>query len=707
MLSYRTVFEINVDRSVGISRQDAIDVILGEAFNWIRDKKRVKEIDTLEPWVEKELSNGGRVIYGKGATPADDQYGKFVYFDPPQKVGQWVTTLLIGARPKNPHAVIVSIEIDAPEDPGRPRAPHFASCPVLVKNILDGFDCYDMGVKISDHPIRVDDEEQLEGFLNALEDPGRRGLIIACGTDGTVPESEWLGIFDEITSQCSGQAAVFLLDKAMMGRYNEHPRVSEGHRLRPYSIRTFKPGARIDAAEDGLRHRFLAPRTLLSRRKSELIDFYGRLCRAHARELPQDRYIRRLDAFASAELDRVALQASRIERFSRGDSTMKASATGARDAVSALAHLADAGPENSAVPVERRSAQASATAQRAVAKPDAIRAGMTAKPSAAPLPVTQKQNPAPVVSSKADRGRVEKIERENEELRAQNSSNAETIAVLRDRVERLSRRIDEHEGRFEEELNRCLDEQRAEDISQYEDRIDTYKERERELCEKYELALLEVQDRNSELEERDKQVRKLQYHLKRAQELIRSHNLSDQETRDIPKDPYEEWEIYTWEELEIFFDEMFKNLVPPQDWKPTFELDAQQESATWLQTTLKILKTLDQYVAFKSTEEGRAFGGDLRKYLSHGASSAGRYTFSAERYRSSESQTTMNQWGSERDFKVPEEVDASGLLRMVKHVEIQTRGSISPRLYFEDRIKEQSRIVIGYIGRHLTNTKTC
>ncbi|WP_160159382.1 hypothetical protein [Actinomyces culturomici] len=273
MLGYRTVFEIDVDRSATISRKEAVDVVLREVSQWIREKKGVRDIDTIPSWEETPLSNGGRAIFGKGSTPSGDEYGKFVYFDPPQGDEQWVTTLLVGARPKDLHKVVVSIELDVPEDPTRPGSPRFANRPLLVKNILDGFACFDMGVEISDDPIRVHDEEQIEAFLNALEDPGRRGLIIACGTDGSVEESEWCGILDEITSECSGQASVFLLDAPMTERYNAHPRVSEGHRLRPYSIRTFKPGVRLGAPEDGLRHRFLAPATLLSKRKGELKAF--------------------------------------------------------------------------------------------------------------------------------------------------------------------------------------------------------------------------------------------------------------------------------------------------------------------------------------------------------------------------------------------------------------------------------------------------
>ena len=43
---------------------------------------------------------------------------------------------------------------------------------------------------------------------------------------------------------------------------------------------------------------------------------------------------------------------------------------------------------------------------------------------------------------------------------------------------------------------------------------------------------------------------------------------------------------------------------------------------------------------------------------------------------------------------------------MLAHIEIQNFKSVSPRLYFEDRTGDLGKVVIGYIGRHLTNTKS-
>ncbi|MGW4898389.1 hypothetical protein ACWEQL_40040 [Kitasatospora sp. NPDC004240] len=78
-----------------------------------------------------------------------------------------------------------------------------------------------------------------------------------------------------------------------------------------------------------------------------------------------------------------------------------------------------------------------------------------------------------------------------------------------------------------------------------------------------------------------------------------------------------------------------------------------------------------------------------------------------KQYAPAESETTMNKWGEERIFAVPIEVDPSGRKEMQAHLKIDSKGSTSPRVYFLDDTKGvTSQVIVGYIGPHLTNTKT-
>lgn len=87
MLGYRTTFAVDIAKSAGIEAESAIDTLLREGFDWLRKKKKLQGLDDLEPWVEKEFPDQSRVIYGKGKTPAGDEYAKLVFFDRPQESG--------------------------------------------------------------------------------------------------------------------------------------------------------------------------------------------------------------------------------------------------------------------------------------------------------------------------------------------------------------------------------------------------------------------------------------------------------------------------------------------------------------------------------------------------------------------------------------------------------------------------------------------
>ena len=83
------------------------------------------------------------------------------------------------------------------------------------------------------------------------------------------------------------------------------------------------------------------------------------------------------------------------------------------------------------------------------------------------------------------------------------------------------------------------------------------------------------------------------------------------------------------------------------------------------------------------------------------------------RYKPTESETVENRqrYRKERTFPVPEQVpdrDDNGRLYMDRHFVIATAGIVSPRLYFHDAtdVPDYGKVVVGYIGRHLTNGQT-
>lgn len=163
----------------------------------------------------------------------------------------------------------------------------------------------------------------------------------------------------------------------------------------------------------------------------------------------------------------------------------------------------------------------------------------------------------------------------------------------------------------------------------------------------------------------------------------------------------------SWEDLQYLSSELFTCLRFGDDcWRAASELAPRDPFGQWVRLTWDALVTLDDFAHHRTSPDG-TFEGGLREYLG-GAAPAGAHLIPKGRLRASESDTVKGRkdWSRERCFRVPGDVDPSGTELMLSHIVIQTNGSISPRLYFDDRTADLGVVVVGYIGPHLTNTKT-
>jgi hypothetical protein len=77
-----------------------------------------------------------------------------------------------------------------------------------------------------------------------------------------------------------------------------------------------------------------------------------------------------------------------------------------------------------------------------------------------------------------------------------------------------------------------------------------------------------------------------------------------------------------------------------------------------------------------------------------------------KKFGEGETATTMKNWGDERVFAVPTSFAESGSARMTAHFKLGKVGMVSPRLYYLDCFSNTGEIYVGYIGPHLTNTKS-
>ncbi|MGV9800694.1 hypothetical protein ACWDTP_21855 [Mycobacterium sp. NPDC003449] len=77
-----------------------------------------------------------------------------------------------------------------------------------------------------------------------------------------------------------------------------------------------------------------------------------------------------------------------------------------------------------------------------------------------------------------------------------------------------------------------------------------------------------------------------------------------------------------------------------------------------------------------------------------------------DRHASGESDMTLRRWGKERTLPVPKTVDPKGMIVMAAHFRPPWSDQTAPRMHYYDDTANTGKVYIGYIGRHLKNTKS-
>jgi hypothetical protein len=131
------------------------------------------------------------------------------------------------------------------------------------------------------------------------------------------------------------------------------------------------------------------------------------------------------------------------------------------------------------------------------------------------------------------------------------------------------------------------------------------------------------------------------------------------------------------------------------------ELDDYDSLDKLVRASWDVLLVLTDYVRARS--DGHCDQG-VDHYLAH--TPQGYRQLPPKRHAALETRATMNGWGDERVFPVPAEVSQKGYVVMGAHFKIGRVGRVSPRLHYIDCWTKTSRVYVGYIGAHLTNTQS-
>ena len=207
-----------------------------------------------------------------------------------------------------------------------------------------------------------------------------------------------------------------------------------------------------------------------------------------------------------------------------------------------------------------------------------------------------------------------------------------------------------------------------------------------------ESALAELAERDQRVLDLENLVQSLRKRLSVAGR-VREAFLPPEE-QSIPPATFAE--LLDWLESEL-------NLIEfTGDRDVTLVLERSPEAPTWVRSSWEALRAMQSYA------NAKGFSGDFKRWCESPPS--GSYAIPSGKVARDESETVKNnsKWRHEREFRVPQEVSLSGRVFMGAHIRIgaSAGGQISPRLHFYDATSSNGKVYVGYLGRHLSNTRS-
>lgn len=182
---------------------------------------------------------------------------------------------------------------------------------------------------------------------------------------------------------------------------------------------------------------------------------------------------------------------------------------------------------------------------------------------------------------------------------------------------------------------------------------------------------------------------------------------------------YVEEPTSAWESDPVSVSEIIERLTDPENFSDILkyveltdvdkaidradEIDAADPNGTYASSFWEYVLVLRDYMV-ECIEHG--FSGNVHMYL-NSADVHGRKC-PTQRHKANESDTVQNnaRMRRERTFPVPTEVDPAGEVFMATHFAPTHRDQNAPRMYYAADVPKTKKAYIGYIGVHLTNTRT-
>ena len=588
---------------------------------------------------------------------------------------------------------VIWVEVIPPASSEEP-----ARRPNLVVDLVKSYDVHESGVSISDGVQDIVDEGQVDQLTDWIFNQKRRVAIVVAAPISDENDCEahyqWREVLKTLTDDSCGCASYFLLKPDVYDYFCQQ--VGE-LKLKPGCLRTYLPKVNLEDETDTKRHRILTSSTLYHGLDGQTKKFRPELSRIIARTPCSYIWEKGLDGELKSAQDVLNKQRLEVPTFrlalapevilEEAEETETSVAKAVEHAVQTVL-ASKKGEESDSKPREQ-----TAALQTPQVASDIQRTDRSRRPQwAAPL-IELIRRFAPMFDPRTHDDMSDGVEA----LSAGLSVIDERYNNLAQKVHKLTQDFQGEKNRLQKEIDayEALFEQAEEDSKAVE--------RVAELEEK--IAEQEL-ERSYERDERRKlqaENRKLQWQVSHPQ--VPAHDFVDTE-RYLDEPPADMATLFDWMTEDDMHREVREYVVfcdPNRMSDAILTLDDMSGNSRYAEDFWGFILVLRDYMRARK-EIG--FRGSVHEYL---AESRGQYRReSQKRHSPTESETVRNngKMCGERIFPVPVEVDPRGEIEMLAHFKTSHRDTNDPRMHYYADTQFTHKVYIGYIGPHLTNTKT-
>jgi len=568
--------------------------------------------------------------------------------------------------------------------------------PNLVVNLVSQYEVRESGVLISDSIREVIDQKEVDVLVDQIFDQQRRVAIVVAAPisdENDHAHHKWGEILKTLTDDSCGCASYFLLKPDV---YDYFCQRIGSLKMGRGCLRTYLPQVNPSDDLDSKRHRILTSSTLYHGIDSETRKFRRKLSEIIAQTPCTYLWEKGLDGELKSAEDVLSKQRIHVPTFPSSPVVEVLPDEPHDQELSLTGGLANSVQEALAKKKPQRFLEGPSTQVLQTRATSTVRTrpiGGREVPWANPL-IALIRRFAPLFNPKTHEDLKDGVEALSDGIKGIDKKYDELKASIRtlklDHLEEKKRlQIAQETG---EALLQQVREELSEQIRQVEQEKDRFEDQEIERSyERDEMRKLEAENR------------KLQWQVSHPQ--LSPHDFVDTEQYldEPPEDMATLFDWMTADDRYARVREYVEFSAPKRMQDAIMELDEKAENWRYAADFWKFILVLRDYM--RACEVGD-FCGSVHQYLKE---SVGTYrTCSYKRHAPTESQTVRNTpgWRTERIFPIPFEVNPEGEVEMFAHFKTSHSDTNDPRMYYLIDNDHTHKVYIGYIGPHLTNTKT-